>query len=153
MKMHQRNGIATKKPKLPQQQPHTYHNHYLKYQLPIAEEGENGKAIERNPTGKDGVVRILPPVSAAETHAVEKERKDRTILLMVIPKEHLRRFHGMDDATRKFGKPLSTRFGGNAKYKEISINLRTVKGTSFSDSLPQLWIKGLCNDNEEPNQI
>ncbi|GJW31097.1 putative ribonuclease H-like domain-containing protein [Tanacetum coccineum] len=31
-------------------------------------------------------------------HAVEKERKARTILLMAIPKEHLRRFHGMDDA-------------------------------------------------------
>ncbi|GKG21771.1 hypothetical protein Tco_0384366, partial [Tanacetum coccineum] len=33
---------------------------------------------------KDGVVRILPPVSAAEIHAVEKERKARTILLMAI---------------------------------------------------------------------
>ncbi|GJS98978.1 hypothetical protein Tco_0820148 [Tanacetum coccineum] len=28
---------------------------------------------------KDGVVRILPPVSPAEIHAVEKERKARTI--------------------------------------------------------------------------
>ncbi|GKF65176.1 hypothetical protein Tco_0191693 [Tanacetum coccineum] len=58
----------------------------------------NGNSKKRISTGKDGVVRILPPVSAAETHAVEKERKDRTILLMAIPKEHLRRFHGMDDA-------------------------------------------------------
>ncbi|GJY33649.1 hypothetical protein Tco_0418118 [Tanacetum coccineum] len=41
---------------------------------------------------------ILPPVSPVEIHAVEKERKARTILLMAIPKEHLRRFHGMDDA-------------------------------------------------------
>ncbi|GJS36202.1 ribonuclease H-like domain-containing protein [Tanacetum coccineum] len=31
-------------------------------------------------------------------HVVEKERKARTILLMAIPKEHLRRFHEMDDA-------------------------------------------------------
>ncbi|GJR15736.1 ribonuclease H-like domain-containing protein [Tanacetum coccineum] len=37
-------------------------------------------------------------VSAVEIHVVEKERKARTILLMAIPKEHLRRFHGMDDA-------------------------------------------------------
>ncbi|GKG57493.1 hypothetical protein Tco_0584919, partial [Tanacetum coccineum] len=50
---------------------------------------------KRISTGKDGVVRILPPVFAAEIHAVEKERKARTILLMAIPKEHLRRFHGM----------------------------------------------------------
>ncbi|GJW65136.1 hypothetical protein Tco_0117020 [Tanacetum coccineum] len=48
-------------------------------------------------TGKDGVVSKLPPVSAAEIHVVEKERNARTILLMAIPKEHLRRFHGMDD--------------------------------------------------------
>ncbi|GJY12535.1 ribonuclease H-like domain-containing protein [Tanacetum coccineum] len=36
--------------------------------------------------------------SDSEIHVVEKERKARTILLMAIPKEHLRRFHGMDDA-------------------------------------------------------
>ncbi|GJW54049.1 hypothetical protein Tco_0098134 [Tanacetum coccineum] len=44
------------------------------------------KRIESNWI-KDGVVRILPPVSAAEINAVEKERKDRTILLMAIPKK------------------------------------------------------------------
>ncbi|GJU46250.1 hypothetical protein Tco_1203516 [Tanacetum coccineum] len=59
---------------------------------------QNGNSKKRISTGKDGVVRVLSPVSAAEIHAVEKERKARTILLMVIPKEHLRRFHEMDDA-------------------------------------------------------
>ncbi|GJY05658.1 hypothetical protein Tco_0371598 [Tanacetum coccineum] len=48
--------------------------------------------------GKDGVVRVLSPVSATEIQAVEKERKAKNILLMAIPKEHMRRFHGMDDA-------------------------------------------------------
>ncbi|GJW27493.1 ribonuclease H-like domain-containing protein, partial [Tanacetum coccineum] len=46
----------------------------------------------------DGVIRILPPVSPAEIQAVEKERKAKNILLMAIPKEYMRRFHGMDDA-------------------------------------------------------
>ncbi|GJS65594.1 hypothetical protein Tco_0680158 [Tanacetum coccineum] len=55
---------------------------------------QNGNSNKRISTGKDGVVRVLPPVSAVEIHAVEKERKARTILLMAIPKEHLRRFHG-----------------------------------------------------------
>ncbi|GKB66112.1 putative ribonuclease H-like domain-containing protein, partial [Tanacetum coccineum] len=59
---------------------------------------QNGNSKNRILTRKNGVVRILPPVSAVEIHAVEKERKARTILLMAIPKEHLRRFHGMDDA-------------------------------------------------------
>ncbi|GKB42291.1 hypothetical protein Tco_0887233 [Tanacetum coccineum] len=44
------------------------------------------------------IVRILSPVTAAEIQAVEKERKAKNILLMAIPKEHMRRFHGMDDA-------------------------------------------------------
>ncbi|GJW55954.1 putative ribonuclease H-like domain-containing protein [Tanacetum coccineum] len=55
---------------------------------------QKGNSKKRISTGKDGVVRILPPVSAIEIHVVEKERKARTILLMAIPKEHLRRFHG-----------------------------------------------------------
>ncbi|GJY95769.1 reverse transcriptase domain-containing protein [Tanacetum coccineum] len=59
---------------------------------------KNGNSKKRISTRKDGVVRVLPPVSAAKIQAVEKERKARTILLMAIPKEHLRRFHGMDDA-------------------------------------------------------
>ncbi|GJZ29625.1 putative reverse transcriptase domain-containing protein [Tanacetum coccineum] len=42
--------------------------------------------------------RILSTVTAAEIQAVEKERKAENILLMTIPKEHMRRFHGMDDA-------------------------------------------------------
>ncbi|GKE10428.1 hypothetical protein Tco_1413979 [Tanacetum coccineum] len=47
---------------------------------------QNGNSKKRISTGKDGVVRILPPVSAVEIHVVEKERKARTILLMAIPR-------------------------------------------------------------------
>ncbi|GKC14399.1 hypothetical protein Tco_1011181 [Tanacetum coccineum] len=86
------NGTATNKPKQQQQQLIPTTTTILNIKL------RNGNSKKRISTGKDGVVRILPPVSAAEIHAVEKERKARTILLMAIPKEHLRRFHGMDDA-------------------------------------------------------
>ncbi|GJT90269.1 ribonuclease H-like domain-containing protein [Tanacetum coccineum] len=57
-------------------------------------------------------------LSAVEIHAVEKERKARTILLMAIPKEHLRRFHGMDDA-KEIWEAIRTRFGGNANSKKM----------------------------------
>ncbi|GJU47233.1 hypothetical protein Tco_1204499 [Tanacetum coccineum] len=53
---------------------------------------------KRISTGKDGIVRILSLVATAEIQAVEKERKAKNILLMAIPKEHIRRFHGKDDA-------------------------------------------------------
>ncbi|GKG33269.1 hypothetical protein Tco_0430779 [Tanacetum coccineum] len=62
--------------------------------------------------------RILPPVFAAEIHAVEKERKARTILLMAIPMEHLRRFHGMDYA-KEIWEAIRTRFEGNANSKKM----------------------------------
>ncbi|GKB81895.1 integrase, catalytic region, zinc finger, CCHC-type containing protein, partial [Tanacetum coccineum] len=37
----------------------------------------------------DGVIRVLPPRTAEETLAREKERKARTILLMALPEDHL----------------------------------------------------------------
>ncbi|GJT55329.1 ribonuclease H-like domain-containing protein, partial [Tanacetum coccineum] len=93
--------------------------HYLEYiDNDVWKVIQNGNSKKRISTGKDGVVRVLPPVSAAEIHAVEKERKARTILLMAIPKEHLRRFHGMDDA-KEIWEAIRTRFGGNANSKKM----------------------------------
>ncbi|GJZ73487.1 hypothetical protein Tco_0637633 [Tanacetum coccineum] len=67
---------------------------------------------------KGWCIRILPPVTAAEIQAVEKERKAKNILFMAIPKEHMRRFHGMDDA-KEIWEAIRTRFGGNANSKKI----------------------------------
>ncbi|GKB92484.1 ribonuclease H-like domain-containing protein [Tanacetum coccineum] len=93
--------------------------HYLEYiDNDVWKVIQNGNSKKRISTGKDGVVRILPPVSAAEIHAVEKERKARLILLMAIPKEHLRRFHGKDDA-KEIWEAIRTRFGGNANSKKM----------------------------------
>ncbi|GJT36162.1 hypothetical protein Tco_0926581 [Tanacetum coccineum] len=136
------NGTATNKPKQQQQQLTPTTTTISNIKLPILKKEEydiwamemehyleyidndvwkviqNGNSKKRISTGKDGVVRVLPPVSAAEIHAVEKERKARTILLMAIPKEHLRRFHGMDDA-KEIWEAIRTRFGGNANSKKM----------------------------------
>ncbi|GJY71447.1 hypothetical protein Tco_0475150 [Tanacetum coccineum] len=79
---------------------------------------QNGNSKKRISIGKDGVVRVLSPVTAAEIQAVEKERKAKNILLMAIPKEHMRRFHGMDDA-KEIWEAIRTRFGGNANSKKM----------------------------------
>ncbi|GJZ38809.1 ribonuclease H-like domain-containing protein, partial [Tanacetum coccineum] len=93
--------------------------HYLEYiDNDVWKVIQNGNSKKRNSTGKDGVIRVLPPVSAAEIHAVEKERKARTILLMAIPKEHLGRFHGMDNA-KEIWEAIRTRFGGNVNSKKM----------------------------------
>ncbi|GKA35469.1 hypothetical protein Tco_0721960 [Tanacetum coccineum] len=49
---------------------------------------------------------------------VWKERKAKNILLMAIPKEHMRRFHGINDA-KEIWEAIRTRFGGNANLKKM----------------------------------
>ncbi|GJS41990.1 putative ribonuclease H-like domain-containing protein [Tanacetum coccineum] len=89
--------------------------HYLEYiDNEVWKVIQNGNSKKRISTGKDGVVRVLSPVSAAEIQAVEKERKAKNILLMAIPKEHMRRFSWNDDA-KEIWEAIRTRFGGLEK--------------------------------------
>ncbi|GJZ86337.1 putative reverse transcriptase domain-containing protein [Tanacetum coccineum] len=85
---------------------------------PKQQQQQNGNSKKRISIRKDGVIRILPPVTVAEIQAVEKERKAKNILLIVIPKEHIRRFHGMDYA-KEIWEAIRTRFGGNANSKKM----------------------------------
>ncbi|GKA32373.1 ribonuclease H-like domain-containing protein [Tanacetum coccineum] len=101
----------------------------------------NVNSKKRISTGKDGVVRILPPVSAAEIHVVEKERKARTILLMAIPKEHLRRFHGIDDA-KEIWEAIRTKFGGNENSKKMQKAVLKQQFEAFTISSSEGFEKG-----------
>ncbi|GJW67569.1 reverse transcriptase domain-containing protein [Tanacetum coccineum] len=158
-------GTATNKPKQQQQQLNTTTTAISNIKLPILKKEEydiwsmemehyleyidndvwkviqNGNSKKRISTGKDGVVRILPPVSAAEIHAVEKERKARNILLMAIPKDHLRRFHGMDDA-KEIWEAIRTRFGGNANSKKMQKAVYKQQFEAFSISSSEGLEKG-----------
>ncbi|GJS30568.1 hypothetical protein Tco_0491188 [Tanacetum coccineum] len=50
--------------------------HYLEYiDNDVWNIIQNGNSNKRISTGKDGVIRILPPVTAAEIQAVEKEQE------------------------------------------------------------------------------
>ncbi|GJX69926.1 ribonuclease H-like domain-containing protein [Tanacetum coccineum] len=46
----------------------------------------------------NGQIKVLPPKTAEEILAREKERKARTTLIMAIPEDHLAKFHKMTDA-------------------------------------------------------
>ncbi|GKA54947.1 hypothetical protein Tco_0753896 [Tanacetum coccineum] len=62
--------------------------HYLEYiDNEVWKVIQNGNSKKRISTGKDGVIRVLSPVSAAKIQAVEKERKAKNILLMAIFKQ------------------------------------------------------------------
>ncbi|GJY74106.1 ribonuclease H-like domain-containing protein [Tanacetum coccineum] len=93
--------------------------HYLEYiDNEVWKVIQNGNSKKRVTKGKDGVYRVLPPATQEEQFADEKERKARTLLLMAVPKDHLRRFHGMDDA-KEIWAAIKTRFGGNANSKKM----------------------------------
>ncbi|GJY76079.1 hypothetical protein Tco_0481195 [Tanacetum coccineum] len=80
-------------------------------------------------------------------HAVEKERKARIILLMAIPKEHLRRFHGMDDA-KEIWEAIRTRF----EAFTISSSEGLEKGYDrFQQLLSQLEAHGAEVSTEDAN--
>ncbi|GJZ21009.1 hypothetical protein Tco_0558048 [Tanacetum coccineum] len=112
----------------------------------------NGNSKKRITTGKDGIVKILPPVSAAEILAVEKERKARNILLMSIPKEHKRRFHGMDDA-KEIWEAIRTRFGGNANSKKMQKSVYKQQFEAFSISSSEGLEKGYDRFQELLSQL
>ncbi|GKE02711.1 hypothetical protein Tco_1390694 [Tanacetum coccineum] len=121
--------------------------HYLEYiDNDVWKVIQNGNSKKRISTGKDGIVRILSPVTAVEIQAVEKERKAKNILLMAIPKEHMTRFHGMDDA-KEIWEAIRTRFGGNGNSKKMqkALEAHGAKVSTedanhkFLRSLPPAW--------------
>ncbi|GKB50966.1 hypothetical protein Tco_0901719, partial [Tanacetum coccineum] len=99
----------------------------------------------------DGVYRVLHQPTG-ESLLMRKERKARTLMLMAIPKDHLRRFHGMDDAKEiwaaiktRYGvpKPLPARISQATAKEAYSSSLfkATTIGYSGLPSLPMTAIK------------
>ncbi|GJS02368.1 hypothetical protein Tco_0318876 [Tanacetum coccineum] len=73
--------------------------HYLAHtDYPIWEVIQNGNGPVSVTTDTSGQLKILPPKTAEEIVARERERKARTTLLMAIPEDHLAKFHKMTDA-------------------------------------------------------
>ncbi|GKC75214.1 hypothetical protein Tco_1125988 [Tanacetum coccineum] len=66
---------------------------------------------------------LMVTLSGRRIQAVEKERKAKNILLMVIPKEHMRRFHGMDDA-KEIWEAIRTRSLPPA-WSNLEMTMRT----------------------------
>ncbi|GJU23816.1 ribonuclease H-like domain-containing protein [Tanacetum coccineum] len=99
--------------------PKQQQQHYLEYiDNEVWKVIQNGNSKKRISTGKDGIVRVLSPVTAAEIQVVEKERKAKNILLMAIPKEHMRRLHGMEMQKRS-GKQSELGLGNRIITKKM----------------------------------
>ncbi|GJS95158.1 putative ribonuclease H-like domain-containing protein [Tanacetum coccineum] len=108
---------------------------------------QNGNSLKRTRRDYDGMVIILPPTTADEHIAVQRESKARTTLLQSILDDHVADFHYMDDARDiwnafkarvlkgydRMQKILSQLNQLNAKPEDEDINLK------FLRALPSSW--------------
>ncbi|GJW56230.1 hypothetical protein Tco_0102961, partial [Tanacetum coccineum] len=93
--------------------------HYLAHtDYPIWEVIQNGNGPVSITTDTQGQIKVLPPRTAEEIVARERERKARTTLLMALPKDHLAKFHKMTDA-REMWDAIKSRFGVNDESKKM----------------------------------
>ncbi|GJX99283.1 RNA-directed DNA polymerase, eukaryota, reverse transcriptase zinc-binding domain protein [Tanacetum coccineum] len=95
-----------------QQAPHTVST----IKLPILKKDTNGQ------------IKVLPPKTAEEILAREKERKARTTLLMAIPEDHLAKFHKMTNA-KEMQKNNGEEYAGKQEvnHKDLPIQAQTLR--------------------------
>ncbi|GJS38798.1 hypothetical protein Tco_0563841 [Tanacetum coccineum] len=102
---------------------------------------QNGNNLKRTGRDRDGRVIILPPTTADEHIAVQRESKARTTLLQSIPDDHVADFHYMDDA-RDIWNAVKARFGGNAKSKKMRKSMLKQEFSEFRISESEGLHKG-----------
>nr|GEV63929.1 xylulose kinase-1 [Tanacetum cinerariifolium] len=95
---------------------------------------KNGNGHVSVTTDTNGMIKVLPPKTAEEVVARERERKTRTTLLMALPKDHLAKFHKMVDA-KKMWEAIKSRFGGNDDSK-----LETMVEDLHFRMIQKLWL-------------
>ncbi|GJU27015.1 putative ribonuclease H-like domain-containing protein [Tanacetum coccineum] len=84
--------------------------HYLSHtDYHIWEVIQKGNGHVSVSTDTNGVIKALPPKTAEEILARERERKARTTLLMALPEDHLAKFHNMTDA-KEMWDAIKSRF-------------------------------------------
>ncbi|GJS94269.1 ribonuclease H-like domain-containing protein [Tanacetum coccineum] len=113
--------------------------HYLAHtDYPIWEVIQNGNGHVSITTDTQGQIKVLPPRTAEEILARERERKARTTLLMALPEDHLAKFHKMTDA-KEMWDAIKSRFGGNDESKKRqNSGLSKDKPVKSLGSLPSL---------------
>nr|GEX83534.1 hypothetical protein [Tanacetum cinerariifolium] len=120
---------------------------------------QNGNNMKRTGRDQDRRVIILPPTTAEEHIAVQRESKARTTLLQSIPDDHVAYFHYMDDVMdirnavkARFGEGLHKRYDRmqkilsqlnqlKAKLDAEDINLKFLRALPLSWSQVALTLK------------
>ncbi|GJU23091.1 hypothetical protein Tco_1156433 [Tanacetum coccineum] len=115
--------------------------HYLSHtDYPIWEVIQKGNGPVSVSTDTNGVIKVLPPKTAEEILARERERKARTTLLMALQEDHLAKFHKLTDA-KEMLDAIKSRFKGLHKGYD-----------RFQSLLSQFEIHGIGVSTEDANQ-
>ncbi|GJV72345.1 hypothetical protein Tco_1492340 [Tanacetum coccineum] len=141
--------------------------HYLGHtDYPIWEVIQKGNGLVQVSTYTNGHIRVLPPKTAIEILARERERKARTTLLMFILEDHLAKFYKMTYA-KDMWEAIKSRFGVNDESKKMQKYILKQQFESFFVSnseglhkgydrfqslLSQLEIHGAGVSTEDANQ-
>ncbi|GJU42276.1 hypothetical protein Tco_1195233 [Tanacetum coccineum] len=116
--------------------------HYLIHtDYPIWEVIQKGNGPVSVSTDTNGVIKVLPPKTAKEILARERERKARTTLLMALLEDHLAKFHKMNDA-KDMWDAIKSRFGGNDESKKMQKYILKQQFECFSVSNSEGLHKG-----------
>ncbi|GKA95078.1 hypothetical protein Tco_0817116 [Tanacetum coccineum] len=108
--------------------------HYLGHtDYPIWEVVQKGNGHVQVSTYTNGQIKVLPPKTAKEILAREREIKARTTLLMSIPEDHLAKFHKITDA-KEMWEAIKSRFGGDDESKKMHKYILKQQFESFSAS-------------------
>ncbi|GKC62469.1 hypothetical protein Tco_1095067, partial [Tanacetum coccineum] len=120
--------------------------HYLAHtDYPLWEVIQKGNGPVNVSTDTHGIIRVLPPRTAEETLARERERKARTTLLMALPEDHLAKFHKMTDA-KEMWEAIKSRFGGNEESKKNKANDNSKRLGKKEESNALMTLDGGCVD-------
>nr|GEZ45468.1 ribonuclease H-like domain-containing protein [Tanacetum cinerariifolium] len=92
-------------------------------------------------TYTNGMIKVLPPKTAEEVVARERERKAMTTLLMALPEDHLAKFHKMADA-KEMWEAIKSIFGSTDESKKMQKYLLKQQFEVFSVSASKGLHKG-----------
>ncbi|GJZ51860.1 hypothetical protein Tco_0606375, partial [Tanacetum coccineum] len=120
--------------------------HYLAHiDDPLWEVIQKGNGLVNVSTDTHGIMKVLPPKTAEETLARERERKARTTLLLALPEDHLAKFHKMTDA-KEMWEAIKSRFGGNEESKKNKANDNSKRLGKKEESNALMTLDGGCVD-------
>ncbi|GJT04541.1 putative ribonuclease H-like domain-containing protein [Tanacetum coccineum] len=100
---------------------------------------QNGNGPISTTTDANGVITEVPPKTAQGLLARQRERKDKSTLLLALPDEHQLKFHGIDDA-KELWAAIKNRFEGLDKAYD-----------RFQRLISQLEVHGAPVSNEDAN--